>query len=278
MRPRLFPLFLALLGLLAAAGAEALVLVPRQARMPSRYYEIVREKKECPDGGCFIEYIVLSDGWAIKKQFDSPDYDGAEPEITTRKMPLETADALLAQAAAFFAEERPAGSGGAGDRDTLYFFDGAELKSFTLKNGKAPKDYSRLFGDTAAAFEKAGVAEDFYLHAYYQPPHKDIDDFHIFASGAVIFSVFTRDATRMKSTAISGLDEARYETLRRAAEKALPLPSAPYRQCTAETGLDYAHIEIKSDGGFFRSYTCADDDGLLSELFRSVRALKPESK
>ena len=274
---RLKAAFIVALGfiLLASATVQAIVLIPAALRAPTAYVELVHDKKDCPGGACFVEYIILSDGQALKKQFDSPDHEKTKPSLTVRTIPFETAQEILADAARFFSTPRHH-SNKKKDRDTLYYFDGSTLHAFTSAMGEdKPPAYDEIFAKAANAFDKGEAEDDFYIHDYYQPVTGDIEDFHIFPSGTVIFSLFSRKEVRMKSTSIFGIDEATLETSRKMLDKVFAQQPSAYKKCPAASGLTYAHLEIKNEGSIYKSYTCADDETELTKLFQFIRALKP---
>lgn len=274
---RLKTVLIAVFALVIAlsAGAQAIVLIPAALRAPSSYIEVVRETDDCPKGACFVEYIILSDGQALKKQFDSPDHEKTKPSMTLRSIPFEEAQEILAAAKSFFSTPRRH-SNKKKDRDTLYYFDGEELHAFTVSfDEEKPAAYDDIFKKAGEAFDKGEPDEDFYIHDYYQPATGDIEDFHVFPSGTVIFSLFSRKDVRMKATEIFGVDEATITLARKTAEKAFTEKPRLYSRCPPASGLSYAHLEIKNEGAVFKSYTCADDDGMLAALFRYIRTLKP---
>lgn len=276
MRGKL-PLIFFVTALLFSAAAEALVLIPQELRGPSAYLEIVRETSDCPNGACFVEYIVLSDGQALKKQYDNPAYDKTKPLLETRTLPPETAERILAKATQFFSEPRRH-SNKKKDRDTLYYHDGDKLHAFTASNDEErPAGYADIFAATQEAFDAGEADEDFYVHDYYQPVSGDIEDFHVFPSGTVIFSLFTRKEVRLRDTGIFSLDEATLETVKKLSRDAFVQKPAPYSKCPASSGLAFAHIEIKNEGAVYKSYTCAVEDAPLTRLFRYIRATKPEN-
>lgn len=261
---------LAALSLLMGPGAAlARVMIPQELQAPSQYLEIVREKKPCTRE-CFVEYILLSNGVMVKKQFDTQEYDEAIPAFSVRRAGREAAGSLLGQAAAFFGKESPA-SGSHTDPDNLYFYDGEKHYAWSGKEETA--DFSALYGETQTAYTSAALAEDFYLHQYYQPLQGGTQALHIFTDGTIITSVFDRLSYRMIATSIARLNDEDLEKTKALAARAQAAAPGKFMKCAAETGLEYGLVEFINGGNIQKSYTCGTGSGDIPALFSHVRAL-----
>lgn len=269
--PACFVLALAVIAVLAAALAAApalaKVLLPRHAAPPDRYLEIVRQKSPCPDGDCFIEYIFLSDGTAVRKTFSSDNYE-ADAKIDNRKADADATALLLGAFDDFFAGAKPAKWTSNGGQ--IYFYNGGPPQTYSTADAAAPA-FAALFGQAQAVFDAAPAAEDFYLHDYYQIFGGEIEDYHVFADGRVIFSTFSRQSDKMLATAMMHYAAADFQRLQALSKDAFAAPASPYRKCAPETGIEYGLVEIQNRGRYIKSHTCADGNDGIAILFRYLR-------
>jgi hypothetical protein len=256
--------------LVFAALLFAALLPPAARAEVLKYIEIVREKSPCPDGGCFTEYIFLSDGLAVKKQFDTADYE-TRPDILMRRAAPENVAALFGDATSFFGSEKDKGKS-AKDKNNLFLFDGTGVSSYASGELPAPAFLS-LFDNFAAAFAAAVPAEDFYIHQYYQPLSGDMGDYHLFPGGTVMFSQYKPVSYDIVSTELFTAEKTPFAAARALAEVAAGVPGAAYRRCPPQSGLEYGFIELRTEGRYLRSYTCGDGDAPADRLFRHIRSL-----
>jgi len=204
----------------------------------------------------------------VRKQSSSARYESGGG-IASRQADKETAGALFARAAAFVAKN-PTPPGGAADENDLYFYDGAKLQVYSAAK-VSPPEFFALFGAMGAAFGKADAAPDFYVHCYYAAPSGTTTDVHIFSDGAVVLSAFDRKTYALAGTSVLSSDTAELAAVRRLAARALKAPAAPHKDCAAYTGLVYGFVEIESDGGFVKSYTCGTENNDIAVLFTHIR-------
>lgn len=267
--PALRALGLALVAalLLAAGKADAKVLLPQHAS-PDRYLEIVREKSPCPLHDCFVEYLLLADGTAVRKTFASEDYE-KNAKIDIRRLETDPAAAVFSSFADFFSASRPPAKWTSNGGQAYYYAGGAPQTYSTPDiNGQ---DFSGLFTALDTAFNAAPASDDFYVHGYYEVTGGETEDYHVFSNGQVIFSTFSRQSDRMLATAMNDYDPAGLQKLRDVAKDALSAGTSPYRKCAPETGLEYGLVEVESAGRYVKSHTCADTDDGVSRLFRYLR-------
>ncbi len=264
---RLLP---ALFLLLCIGSAAARVMIPPELRPPTQYLEIVREKKAPCTSDCFVEYILLSNGVVVKKQLHTDKYDNAIPAFSLRRMDMAAAGAVLDKAGAFLATAQPE-SGNYIDPNNLYYYDGE--KHHVWSSIEAADEFSAIVDAARDAFDGAKMAEEFYLHQYYQPLDGGTQALHIFADGTIISSVFERLSYSMTGTEIARLadkDLAKTKTLAADAQNAT---AEKFTKCTAGTGLEYGVVEFTQGGNTLKSYTCATGSDPVSALFGHVKAL-----
>ncbi|HYD16950.1 MAG TPA: hypothetical protein VEF76_00560, partial [Patescibacteria group bacterium] len=251
----------ALLALMVVAGvAQARVMIPREAQPAHAYFEMVREKKPCKAGAeCFVEYLVLSNGLIVRKKIDSEKYDAVHPGFDIRRGENSAVATLFAEVAAWFAEG-PTGGGSYTDPNNLYFYDGTAHQAFSSPE-PPPEKFQEIFSTLGKAFEAADLAEDFYLHAYFQPLAGSTESFHLFNDGTFIASAFDRNSYKMTGTSIIKLPADTQDGLRALVDKARGGTGGGYMRCAASTGYEYALVEFSMGGKSLKDYTCGTGDG-----------------
>jgi len=260
-------LSLILLLCLAAGLASARVMIPRELRMPNQYVEIVREKPKPCTADCFVEYFLLSNGVMIRKHLDTPDYDDAIPVFSARRVAFEGVDAILEKTAAFLGKPKPE-TGGHTDPHNIYYYDGDTHHAWSAKE-PAP-EFTAIFDKFAAAFSEGKLAEDFYLHVYYQPIQGGTQALHIFSDGTIVSSVFDKFSYRMTGTSISRVMDADLATAKKLAAAA-QASAGKYFKCDAATGIEYGVVEYVHGGTIAKNYTCGTGSGEIPALFNLVR-------
>lgn len=259
--------FLVAVLCLAADLASARVMIPRELRAPTRYVEVVREKPKPCASECFVEYILLSNGVMIKKHLDTPDYDDAIPVFSARRAAFEAVDAILEQSATFLGKPMPE-SGGHTDPNNIYFYNGEKHHAWSAKE-PAP-EFTAIFDKAGAAFAEGKLAEDVYLHVYYQPLQGGTVALHVFSDGTVIKSVFDKLSYRMSSTSISRIGDDDLASAKKLAAAA-QAGAAKYFKCDAATGIEYGVVEYVHGGTLAKSYTCGAGSGEIPALFNLTR-------
>lgn len=237
-----------------------------QADGNARYVEIVREKPNCKTAECFVEYMILPSGIAVKKQIDTAAED-APARMSVRKFP--DASSLFAHVTAFFAGSRGSGSR-TNDPENIFFYDGEKFYSYGSPDPDAPA-YLALFREADEAFEKGTPASDFYTHVYYTPAKGNTKDFHVFSDGTVIASMFGKDTYMIIYTFVSATDAAEVATLRQLGTAAVKAKASDYKKCAPASGLDYGFVEMRIDGSYIRSYTCGDEADSVALLLNHIR-------
>lgn len=236
-----------------------------------KYFEIVREKPDCTDGACFIEYLFLSSGLSIKKQYYSKDYE-KPPVMSIRQAQEPQVQALFAEASGLFAPGKNLGNS-AREKNNLYLYDGSALFTYGAQEPPSPA-FQSLFDDAGAAFSKAAVTPEFYIHEYYELASGGMEDFHIFSNGSVIFSIFAKPDYSLVSTGPLRAEPEDMSSLRELAGNALRSESKRMKRCPKETGLGYGFMEMQINGAFLHTYTCGDGGDAASALFNRVRLLR----
>jgi len=232
--------------------ALAMVMVPRHALDAAAYAEVVRKKANCPNGDCFVEYIFLDNGTAVRLAFHTPDYSG-KADITVRHANAEAAAAFLAASTEYLKDKTTPDDWEKHD-NKIYAFDGTKPMSFASDETPA---FTGLFEKAESAFNAAPPSPDFYLHTYYQPITGGTGDFHVFADGTVIISLFAAKTDRLLATSLYTLDDAGFGAVRDAATSAAKtIKTAPYQKCAATSEMQYALMEIQAEGNYAKTYFC----------------------
>jgi hypothetical protein len=262
-------------GITVLLLALAIVLLVPAARASGdlKYIEVVREKTDCGDGACFIEYLFLSNGLAIKKQFYSTDYEKI-PVMSIRKASEPQVAALMEKAARMFTEKKDFGNT-ARDQNNLFLYDGNYLSTYSAL-AKPSAEFMSVFDMADAAFAGSAVAPDFYLHQYYALPSKQMEDFHLFSDGSAIFSTFQLPEYKLVATQTLRYSEEEMSAVREQMKAALKASGQKLKYCPADTGLTYGFVEMQSNGYYLRSYTCANEGDAIAGLFSHIRNLKPQ--
>jgi hypothetical protein len=177
---------------------------------------------------------------------------------------------MLDKAAAFLGKPMPE-SGGHTDPNNIYYFDGE--KHYAWSDKQPAPEFSALFDDADAAFREGRLAEDFYLHVYYQPLTGGTVALHIFSDGTIIASVFDRLSYRMTSTSIARIGDEDLSRTKKLAAAAQASAAAKYQKCDAATGLEYGVAEFIHGGTIAKAYTCGTGSGDIPALFNHARSL-----
>ena len=233
-----------------------------------KYFEIVQEKGDCPDGGCFTEYLFTSSGIALKKQYDTPNYRDA-PAMELRLLNGSAAQSILGSAERFAYANKNA-SDEADARNHVYFSDNEGTYALSFRDDQQGK-FLEIFEDAKAGFDAATTSEDFYVHQYYQPLAGDTLDFHIFSNGAFIRSVFASDSDTLKGSSMHIVQEDDLFALKNMASNVTKPQYAEPAGCRVGTGLVYGYVEIKKNGKYVDAYTCGDGNGKIDAIFTFLK-------
>ena len=258
--------FAALLALALFLAYGCTTPPPPKASM--KYLEIVQEKQNCPDGGCFSEYLFVSSGIALKKQYNLPNYKG-EPTMELRRMNNASA-ALLFGKAEEFSEANKNSTGSADFANNVYFAGDSKLYALSFPNDP-PRQFLEFFNDADALFGAADPDVDFYVHQYYQPVGGDSVDFHIFSDGTFIRSVFASGSNTLKSSKMYLISENDVSVLANMADNATGQQHSQNPECGLDTGLVYGYVEIKQDGRYLGTYTCGNGKTKIDALFTFLK-------
>ncbi len=269
--------------LLIAAAAVSLVTVALTASAMivrpdftfSGYVEIVRRKESCPERDCFAEYFFLSNGTIVRKRFPTPDYE-TRPEFSVRQAVPRDIGTLIETVRGFIVSH-PAAQNWSVDNDKAYLLESGKIATYSAATSD---DFSALLRKAQTVFNAAAeapAADDFFLHSYYQLTGGDIADFHVFGDGTLVFSWFKRRSDEMKSSDLTMLDAKALGELRGLAKSAAEggVAPVPYRKCDAQSGIDYALVEIRDGGDYVKSYLCPEDASPLMKTFEFLRARQP---
>lgn len=262
-------LFLALI-VIAEGGAQARVMIVREAQDACEYFEIVREQKPCPGADCFVEYLALSNGLMIRKKIDSEKYDEVHPGFDVRRADASAAQSMF-EAVRKFHVGNTNSSGSFTDPNNLYYFDGE--KHVAWSSAKPPADFEGLLSGVAGGFASGKPEEGFYLHAYYQPVTGSTQALHVFLDGTIIKSAFDRNSYKMLETSLGRLPQDALEKLRAMVVKVRNTNPGGYKRCATNTGLEYGVVEFVDGGTALKSYTCGTGDGDFPALFNAVKEL-----
>ncbi|MDE1154020.1 MAG: hypothetical protein PW788_15925 [Micavibrio sp.] len=254
-----------------AIHTSAMVMVPRHALDATAYAEVVRKKATCPDGDCFVEYIFLDNGTAVRLQFKTPDYTG-KADITVRRASADAAAEVLTATSAYLKDKTPPEDWDKKD-NKVYAFDGTKPASFASTETPA---FTALFEKAESTFNAAPPAPDFYLHSYYQPLTGDTGDFHVFADGTVIISLFAQKSDKLLATSLYTYDDAAFAALRdKAAAAAQSILKTDYKKCPADSGMQYALMEIQAEGHYAKTYFCPGSaNDAAADLLQLLRSKK----
>lgn len=258
--------FAALLALALFLAYGCATLSPPTANM--KYIEIVREKQDCPGGGCFTEYLFASSGIVLKKQYDLPNYGGT-PTMELRRAGNATTALIFGKAEKFF-EANKNYSGGADSPNNIFFADYSKSYALSFPN-EPPGQFLEFFNDAGTAFGAAAPDADFYIHQYYQPVAGDTVDFHIFSDGTFVRSVFAPGGNELKGSRVSRLPENDMSVLANMAANATGEQHAQSPMCGADTGLAYGYLEIKQDGRYLGTYSCGDGKDGIGAIFTFLK-------
>lgn len=257
---------------LLATAASARVMIPERLRPPEKYVEIVRERKGNCTVDCFLEFLVLSSGVILRKHVDTPSHDDGMSFFAIRAATPEAAAAVLDHAAKIVSTETDTQRGKITDPHNVYYYDGDKHADWSDVTETA--DFTALVAAAEDAFSKGALAENFYLHEYWQPAKGLTMSLHVFADGTMITSSFDERSYHMVDTGLSRLDVATMEELKTLAAKAQAEKPEKYTGCPAATGLQYALVEFANGGNIQKSYTCGGA-GPVGDLFNRLRAIAP---
>lgn len=245
-------------------------VLPSEREPQQKYFEIVVHEPGCKGNECFTEYIFLSNGLAIRKL---PTSDKApRKQIAVKQATNSAADALFTQVETFFAQNSVPNNPGTA-QDQLFFFDGGKYRAYNAFM-PAPAEMMKIFEASTAAFDTGAVAEDFFLHTYYQPQKGGTKDLHVFADGTVITSMFVRQTSSIMYTSMSRLKDGDLEKIRALAAAAAAAAGAPakaYTKCPSASGIDYGFVEFQNAGAHGRSFACGEADNLFSPILSFMR-------
>jgi len=233
-----------------------------------KYIELVQEKKSCPDGGCFTEYLFVSSGIVLKKQYNLPNY-GGEPTMELRRMKNGTVS-LLFDKAEIFSDANKNATSNANFSNHLYFSDNSKLGAHSFSTNP-PEQFSEIFKEAEAEFNTAEPDVDFYVHQYYQPLTGNSVDFHIFSDGTFIRSVFTSNGNALMESKIYVLSENDTSILTNMVYSAARRQNAQNAGCRIDTGIVYGFVEIKQDGKYVGTYTCGNENDGISVIFTFLK-------
>jgi len=242
--------------------------IPQNPQAGLKYFEIVHEKANCPDGGCFTEYLFVSSGVVLKKQYNLPNYIG-EPTMELRRM-KNGESALFFDTAEKVSDANKNFTGSGDAKNHIFFSDNSNLYSLSFPNN-LPAQFLEIFKEAEREFDAASPDVDFYVHQYYQPLTGDSVDFHIFSDGTFIRSVFTSDSNTLKDSKIYLLSENDVTVLANMTGNVTRRTNAQNTGCKADTGLVYGYVEIKQDGKYVGTYTCGNENDGVAALFAFLK-------
>ncbi|HQT45166.1 MAG TPA: hypothetical protein PLO51_04250 [Candidatus Micrarchaeota archaeon] len=236
---------------------------PQEPQGPGlKYFELVMEKQDCPQGACFVEYIFVSNGMLVKKQYDLPNYQGT-PVFELRNADPAAISGLFGAAGRLSSENGNVQNPGS-EHNYFFYYDGQNLSAFSMPD-PPQAGFALIFQEAGTAFENARDGGGFYIHTYYQPQAGDAQDLHVFSDGTMIKSVFSSLNNSLLSTSMlraSGADLQKISGLASNAAEA-----APDSTSCANTGMVYGAVELEFNRTYAAANTCGSGNGSFSALF-----------
>ncbi len=260
--------------IMAAIIASALTLLilalvffakPVPQNQGLKYFELVMEKEDCPQGACFIEYIFASNGMLMKKQYDLPNYQGT-PSVELRFAEPSNISNLFGDVERFSSGNSRLQNPSA-EHNHFFYYNGNNLSAFTMPDPPDEK-FAAIFQDAENIFANARNGDDFFIHLYYMPTTGDTKDLHIFSDGTVIKSIFSNLNNTMLSTSFLQASELDMKKIRELAAKASG--SSPDATECASTDIIYGVAELKFNKAYASVNTCGSGKDSYSALFNYI--------
>jgi len=229
------------------------------------YYEVVHERANC-DPYCSLEYLLVSNGYILKKESHSR--GSVQHDITIVKISSSKAEQAIASTHNLITEHK-----------TERCVNCNEFTFFTLKEGQpfmhvtseenSPDEMKTIFETTKELFEEGTEAESFFVQFVYKKIAQNSIDYHLFPNGTIVKLEFIGNSYDLGAAEVYDLETEQIEEIRNLIQPEYFSSESSLHECLTK-GLEYGYLEIQKDDQYHFVWTCGTENSEADKLFNDL--------